>query len=236
MVCRHLISVAWYKKTCTCLHAQVGCCQLLSQPHDKELALPFLWVVRGEAEPLGPLLEISLHTFIPWGPDLHGTAAIVISESQHQPLLCHWAQRSENKKHWARFYPPNGSKSTPLFDYHVQAAVNKVVKKQQGCPAKYIKRPLDLVGELGSSVPPNCMGFSLCVLLSLSFQYNLQREENPAVAMAASSWPSPTSLEFHNAVSLQCQLLASEQRSFPPGDEGREHVCKAMKRGCHQSA
>lgn len=53
--------------------------------------------------------------------------------------------------------------------------------------------------------------------------------------MAASSWPSPASLELHSAVSLQCQLLVSEQRSFPTGD-GREGVCKAVKRRDQQSA
>lgn len=49
--------------------------------------------------------------------------------------------------------------------------------------------------------------------------------------MAASSWPSPTSLGLLSAVFLQCQLLVSDQRSFPPGG-GREGVVrKAVQRG-----
>lgn len=48
--------------------------------------------------------------------------------------------------------------------------------------------------------------------------------------MAASRWPSPTSLGLLGAVSLQCQLLVSDLRSFPP-EGGREGVVsKAVQR------
>lgn len=53
--------------------------------------------------------------------------------------------------------------------------------------------------------------------------------------MAASSWPSPTSLGLLSAVFLQCQLLVSDQRSFPPGGGREGVVSKAVQRGDQKS-